>query len=145
MRANKNSSSFLGLRSEKGLTLVEIIVVLIILSILMAFLGGRIFGKLGSAKRDINKLKMQELKSSISEYQLRYNSLPSGLESLVNGENGIVGFQKVANQDQLLDAWGRPYLYQLENNGRSYKITSLGADGVEGGSDEDFDDALTGP
>jgi len=132
-------------KSERGLTLVEIIVVLIILSVLMAFLGGRIFGKLGAAKRDINKLKMQELKSSVSEYQLRYNSLPPSLDSLVNGADGIVGFQKVANTDQLLDAWGKPFLYQIDSNGRSYKIVSLGADGVEGGSDEDFDDSLTGP
>lgn len=132
-------------RDERGLTLVEIIVVLIILSVLMAFLGGRIFGKLGSAKRDINKLKMQELKSAISEYQLRYNSLPSSLDALVSGSDGIVGFQKVASPEQLNDAWGRPFVFQLENNGRSYKITSLGADGVEGGTDEDFDDSLTGP
>lgn len=131
--------------SERGLTLVEIIVVLVILGTLMAFLGGRIFGKLGSAKRDINKLKMQELKSAVSEFQLRYNKLPKSLNSLINGDDGISGFQKVANEEQLLDAWGNEFLYRLENNGRTYKISTLGADGVEGGSDENFDDSLTGP
>ncbi|RMD86382.1 MAG: prepilin-type N-terminal cleavage/methylation domain-containing protein [Candidatus Dadabacteria bacterium] len=131
--------------SESGLTLVEIIVVLIILSVLMAFLGGRIFGKLGSAKRDINKLKMQQLSYSIKEYQLRYNSLPPNLQALVNGTSDIVGFQKVAEPDQLLDAWGNPFIYKLENNGRTYKLMSLGADGKEGGKDEDFDDFITGP
>lgn len=132
-------------KSEKGLTLVEIIVVLIILSVLMGFLGSRIFGRLGAAKRDINKLKMQELKSSISEYQLRYNSLPPSLDALVSGADGIAGFQKVANPDQLQDAWGRAFLFSTENGGRSYKITSLGADGIEGGSDDNFDDTLSGP
>lgn len=132
-------------RTERGLTLIEIMVVLIILSLIMGFIGSKLFGAADRAKRDLNRLRMQDLKSAISEYQLRYNSLPPSLDALVNGAPGIVGFQKVANPEQLSDAWGRSFIFILENNGRSYKITTLGADGMEGGSDANFDDSLTGP
>lgn len=132
-------------RTERGLTLIEIMVVLIILSLIMGFIGSKLFGAADRAKRDLNRLRMQDLKSAISEYQLRYNTLPPSLDALVNGAPGIVGFQKVANPEQLSDAWGRSFIFILENNGRSYKITTLGADGMEGGSDANFDDSLTGP
>jgi general secretion pathway protein G len=132
-------------RSERGLTLIEIMVVLIILSLIMGFIGSKLFGAADRAKRDINRLRMQDLKSSISEYQLRYNSLPPTLDALVNGAEGIVGFQRVANPEQLADAWGRPFVFALENGNRSYKITTLGADGMEGGTDANFDDSITGP
>lgn len=132
-------------RTERGLTLIEIMVVLIILSLIMGFIGSKLFGAADRAKRDINKLRMQDLRSSISEYQLRYNSLPPTLDALVNGAEGIVGFQRVANPEQIADAWGRPFVYTLENGGRSYKITTLGADGIEGGTDANFDDSITGP
>lgn len=132
-------------RTERGLTLIEIMVVLIILSLIMGFIGSKLFGAADRAKRDLNRLRMQDLKSAISEYQLRYNTLPPSLDALVNGAPGIVGFQKVANPEQLSDAWGRAFIFVLENNGRSYKITTLGADGMEGGSDANFDDSLTGP
>ncbi len=132
-------------RTERGLTLIEIMVVLIILSLIMGFIGSKLFGAADRAKRDINRLRMQDLKSSISEYQLRYNSLPPTLDALVNGADGIVGFQRVANPEQISDAWGRSFVYTLENGGRSYKIKTLGADGIEGGTDANFDDEITGP
>jgi len=71
-------------RSEQGLTLVEIIVVLIILSIIIAFVGTRILGAGDKAKADLTKLKMKDVRSSIEQYQLRYNAVPSNLQSLLN-------------------------------------------------------------
>jgi len=132
-------------RSERGLTLIEIMVVLIILTLIMGFIGSKLFGAAERAKRDLNRLRMTDVKNAISEYQLRYNSIPPTLDALVNGAPGLAGFQRVANPEQLVDGWGRPFIFRTENNGLSYKIISLGADGMEGGSEANSDDSLTGP
>ncbi len=134
------------IRSEKGLTLVEIIVVLIILSLVMTFLASKILGAGDKAKADLNKLKMQDIKTSIEQFQLRYNTLPSSLESLIKctQETGM-DCVPITNDQALKDAWGTPFNYSLENNNRSYRIMSKGADGRDGGSGVDFDAFITGP
>ncbi len=133
-------------KGERGLTLVEIIVVLIILSSLMAFLAGKLFSTADSAKEKLNRLKMEKLRGMISQYQLQYNALPGGLDTLINGPSGAGdSFVKIAEDDDLKDSWGNSFQYALENNGRSYRIKTLGADGIEGGSGVDFDFSLSGP
>ena len=133
-----------GLSSEAGLTLVEIIVVLIILGTLFAVIGGNLFKNADRAKANLNKIAMDKLKGAINQFQLQYNKLPSTLGALVNGETGLAGFVPIADQESLLDPWGGQYRYQKINN-RSYRITSLGADGVDGGEGADADIHITGP
>ncbi|MCB0338985.1 MAG: type II secretion system protein GspG [Bdellovibrionales bacterium] len=134
------------INKERGLTLVEIIVVLIIISVLMSIIGGKIFKAGESAKADANVIKMEKLKNSIEEFRMRNNKIPSSLEALVKGEPGMGdSFRPVAEENDLVDVWGSQYRYYLENNGRSYRIQTLGADGIEGGSGVDFDQAISGP
>ena len=38
-----------------------------------------------------------------------------------------------------VDPWGRPLVYRVFRNGRSYEMASFGADGVEGGEGPDSD------
>lgn len=134
------------LKSERGLTLVEIIVVLIIIGVVMSVIGTKLFSTGERAKYDANHLKMTKLKNSINEYQLRYNGLPPNLDALVNGAPGLNGFLKIVDPDEFADLWtNKPYVYQVDGSGRGYTIKSLGRDGKDGGSDVDADDVLAGP
>jgi len=133
-------------RSERGLTLVEIVVVLIILGLVMTFVGGKVLGAGDKAKADITKLKIKEIASSIEQYQLRYNGLPSSLAGLTQctaetGDDCV----PIAKEDSLKDAWGNNFTYTLQNDGRTYMVKSYGADGKEGGSGVDYDVFGTGP
>lgn len=119
--------------AERGLTLIEIIVVLIILSVLMAFLLGRVFTMGDTAKAETTRVKMTDLKSGIYLYQMRNNTLPQNLE-----QAGI-------SKDQLTDAWGQPIQYRALDNGRAYELRSVGADGKEGGEGVDADISVKGP
>ena len=71
-------------KQQSGLTLVEIIVVLVILSILIGFLTSSLFSQGEKAKAQINGLKMQKVKNAIGQYQLMYNQLPPDLNSLAS-------------------------------------------------------------
>lgn len=133
--------------SEAGLTLVEIIVVLIILSVLFTMLAGGLFSQGERAKAQLNAVQMQRVQSYINQYQLRYNRLPSSLASLYSCDDtaGQGCIPIVDKESDLYDAWGTPMKYRVDGNGRSYGLTSLGSDRKEGGSGVEIDVTITGP
>ena len=135
------------IRKENGLTLVEIIVVLLILSVLVGMLTRGLFSLGERAKAELNNLQMQRVQSYINQYQLRYNRLPSSLSSLYScDENTGPGCIPIVDKEQdLYDAWGTPLKYRLEGDGRSYSLTSLGSDRRDGGSGVETDVTITGP
>ncbi|MCB0354383.1 MAG: type II secretion system protein GspG [Bdellovibrionales bacterium] len=137
-------------RSELGLTLVEIMVVLVILGLLGTFLFGQIFGAGEQAKARMNNLKMEQLAGKLDEYRLMYNSLPNSLDDLTGcneqtGPGCIPLLDRAKGQEMLNDAWGNPFKYTKGGNGRTYAITSLGADGQPGGEGLNFDFKKEGP
>jgi general secretion pathway protein G len=91
---------------------------------------------------------MKTLSQKIGEYKLMYNTLPGSLEDLA-GCNEKTGPGCVplidSGDDSLVDAWGTNFIYTLDGSGRSFKITSLGADGRPGGDGVNFDFSLEGP
>ena len=134
---------------ERGLTLIEIMVVLVILALVMGFIATRLFGQGDKAKANLTKLKMKDLKQKIGEYRLMYNALPGSLEDLArcNEKTGPGCIPVMSAEDATVyeDAWGGKFVYQLDGNGRTYRITSYGADGRQGGSELDFDFFEEGP
>jgi len=71
----------------------------------------------------------------------RYPSSTEGLAALVKSPGNITGWNGpyLAKGDVPQDPWGRPYIYQAGQNAGSFEIKSLGADGKEGGTDENAD------
>lgn len=135
-----------GLISERGLTIIEIMVVIIIIGVVMATLGRRVFGAGDKAKANLTKTQLQGLKSYIETYQLQYNKLPASLNDLVNCSSETTGANCVpliSDEEDLQDAWGTPFAYS--QSGREYTITSLGANRAQGGSGVDADFDLKGP
>lgn len=134
------------LKEQKGLTLIEVTVVLIILALLFAFLGKNLFSAGDKAKAQINQMKMQKAKNYIQQYQLQYNNLPPDLNSLSGCTEATgSGCIPIASEDDFKDAWDQPFAYSLENGGRSFVLKSLGADRKNGGEGVDGDPTLTGP
>jgi general secretion pathway protein G len=134
--ANLNStgrSIRAALREEKGLTLVEIIIVLIILALVMSFLTKNLFKASSQAKAQLSEQMLNRLKEPLLMFQLKNNQLPGDLSAA-----GI-------EQEDLKDSFGNPIQYRLLDGGRSYELKSLGADGREGGSGADLDIVVKGP
>lgn len=143
---NNHATSHRLVLRERGMTLVEIIVVLIILGIVMAFVGGKVFGAGDKAKADLTKIKMKDVKMSIEQFRLRYNGLPASLDDLMRcSERTGPDCVPITGEDNLLDSWNNKFTYSLENGGRSYRIKSFGADGVDGGEGVNYDVSETGP
>lgn len=135
MKAFKNVSRKLSalstVRSQRGLTLIEIIIVLVIIGIAMGFLFKTVFSMGDEARVELTKTKMNAAKGPLYLYQMRNNALPQDIKSIEAAD--------------LSDAWGRPIQYRLLDGGRSYELKSQGADGRDGGSGVNADIVITGP
>ena len=125
------------LNSQRGMTLIEIIVVIVLISLVFGIVAKGVFGRGEAAKAQLNTVKMEKLKNAVEQYRFQYNSYPSKLDDLLRPSGDVKKsgkiFTALVQEDELLDVFGYPYVYRSENNNRSYAITSLGSDGIEGG------------
>jgi general secretion pathway protein G len=70
-----------------------------------------------------------------------YPNEAQGLKALVERPEGAPAWDGpyLNRADGIIDPWGRPYLYKQPGVHGKFDISSLGADGKEGGSGEDTD------
>jgi general secretion pathway protein G len=129
-----------------GMTLIEILAVVVILSLLAVTLTVGLTGKMGKAKREIAKTQIAQLVSQLQAYQLEKGSLPIaalGLSALTSPA-ATPGQSYFTEPEKLIDPWGNPYLYLVPGpKGYPYEIISYGSDGQPGGTDDAADISST--
>jgi general secretion pathway protein G len=128
-------------RRQRGFTILEIVIVFILLAGIMAFVGPKIFEQMGKAKSSEAKIRIQHLAGQIEIYKLEVGKYPSGLADLVKQPGGTEGKWNgpYAKDTDLKDAWGNDYKFAIPGTGKAYDLTSLGADGKDGGEGENRD------
>jgi general secretion pathway protein G len=131
-------------RRQRGFTLVELLVVLIILGLIAAFAAPQVIKYVAGAKSDSAKIQIERLGGILDLYRLevgRYPSAEEGLIALVERPADAEGWNGpyVKKEDAVIDPWRRPYLYAFPGEHGDYDLYSLGADGQDGGEGEDRD------
>lgn len=135
---------------SRGLTLVELLVVLAILGLLAALIVPRAVDYLGRAKSDTAEVQIKRLISVLDLYRLDVGQYPSdqqGLAALITMPSDAASWNGpyIKDAEGLLDPWGRPYLYRMPGEHGDFDLWSLGADGAEGGEGEDRDITIWQP
>ena len=128
--------------NRKGFTLIELLVVMVILAMLAALVGPKLFTKVGKGKQSAAKTQIELLGQALDSYRLdtgHYPTTSEGLNSLV-ADPGVQGWDgpylKKALPD---DPWRKPYQYQSPGTHGDYDLFSYGADGAPGGEGENRD------
>ncbi len=134
------SVNFKDLTSEKGMTLVELIIVIVILGMLAAALSYTLLGRLGESKEQIAQIEISQIEGNLSIYMIDVGNYPeqgTGLEALVENITGSSNWQGPYLKKMPIDPWGHPYTYAFPSaNGLEFDLCSMGADETEGTEDD---------
>ncbi len=121
--------------AQRGMTLIEIMVVITILGLIAAAVAVNVVGQLSDAKIKQAKTDLHTLGNCLDLYKVdkgRYPTTEEGLQSIVAAGKCKAG---------LKDPWGRDYVYlypgQVHPDG--YDVKSYGSDGQPGGEGENAD------
>lgn len=136
-------------RLQSGFTLIEIMVVLVILGLLASLLGPQILGRVDDARITKAKNDIGAIETALKMYKLDtgiYPTTEQGLNALIEmPETDPVptGWKTggYIEATSIKDPWNNDYIYRspTDDEERDYEIISLGADGKEGGEDENAD------
>lgn len=122
----------------RGMTLIEILVVLVLIGIVLGIVGGNFIGRGEKAKADAAKIEIGQIGQALDLYKLetgRYPSSSDGLQALVTAPAGASNWNGPYWKKSQIpkDPWGNDYRYTSPGQKGAYDILSLGADGKEGG------------
>ncbi|MGQ0566906.1 MAG: type II secretion system major pseudopilin GspG [Gemmobacter sp.] len=129
-----------------GVTLIEMMIVLVIIGIVAAMVVPNVIGRPDQARVTVATTDLRTIAASLEMYRLDNRTYPStsqGLTALAappvepplppNWVSG--GYLPVVPNDP----WGNPYVYRSPGEGGAFDLMSLGADGTPGGSGTDSD------
>jgi general secretion pathway protein G len=117
------------LASRRGMSLVEVMVVIAIILMLMGVVTVGVMSGLSNAQQDTTKMSMGRIAQQIDIYMLRHNNrVPTSLSEVFTEE------------DVPRDAWNNEIKLDSGGSGKTkYDLTSYGADGQAGGEGKNAD------
>lgn len=131
---------------DKGFTLIEVMVVVIILGLLVAIVAPRMVGQSDEARVISARVQIKNFETALKLFRNDngfYPSTEQGLEALVSAPSvgrSSKNYRKGGYMDKLpVDPWKNEYIYLAPGMGGDYDIISLGADGAQGGDGFDAD------
>lgn len=133
-------------KKHTGFTLIEVMIVVVILGILASIIVPKIMGRPDEARAARAKQDIRAIGAALDLYRLDNFSYPTteqGLEALITKPSGLSegsNWKKGGYLDSFpTDPWNKPYLYLQPGSHGEYDLYSLGADGVEGGTEAGAD------
>ena len=134
MRNRKVPRSF-SKASQRGFSLIEIIVVVVLIGGIVAFAASKILGGQDRANVRLAQAQVQTLAEKVQQFQMDTGKLPESLADLTRAPGDAEGWLgPYARDPELLDPWKNAYTYKVPGENAPFDLASLGADGKVGGS-----------
>jgi general secretion pathway protein G len=130
-------------RAARGMTLIEIMVVLVILGMIAAAVAVNVVGAAGRARTQQAENDVRKIADQVDAFRVmrgRYPSTEEGIQVLISEK-----FLKANKDGKLVDPWGREYVYLYPGQAHpdAFDVKSYGGDGQQGGDGENAD--ITNP
>ena len=118
---------------ERGFTLIELLIVMVILGLLAALVGPKMFGKVGKSRQKAAKAQIALFETTLDTYRLdtgKYPTTEQGMQALRVKPSGVERWDGPYLPKAVpLDPWGHPYEYRCPGEHGDYDLISLGAEG----------------
>ena len=122
-------------RSDRGFTLVEIMVVVVILGMLATLVAPAVLGQSDKAKVKAAQTAMKQLHSAAQMYYLEQNRIPT-MEDLITPDEKGQSYLEGDYESAPKDPWGNEFqIFQLEGTNK-FAVFSNGPDGIEETEDD---------
>ena len=124
---------------QKGMTMMEIMIVLVIVGGLIAIVAPNVVQRLTSGRIDTAKIQIKELGKQLDLFYMDCHSYPDDLQSLIKAPGDCPAWGPTPYINKLpTDPWNQEYIYELDGSS-NYVLKSTGADKREGGTGNDKD------
>ena len=123
--------------------MIELLVVMVIISLFTTLVGMRLFNQVDKSRQTTAKAQISEFEAVLDLFRLEVGRYPhenEGLTALVANPGDVANWDgPYLRKDVPLDPWGNAYVYRYPGEHYDFDILSLGADGQEGGDEENLD------
>jgi len=130
---------------QRGFTLIEIMVVVVIIGLLAAVVTQQLMGNVDKARVEKAKQDIHALEAALDIYKLdnlTYPSTEQSLQALVTkpADPNLTNYNEKGYVKRLSkDPWGNPYQYENPGSHGEYDLFTLGADKQPGGEKSNAD------
>jgi general secretion pathway protein G len=143
------TSRFVSTPRQRGFTLLELLVVIVIIGLLAGLVAPRYFDQVSKSNAKIARAQIDSLEKALDQYRLDIGSYPNTEQGLAALNAKPQNIEKWAGpylkKAVPADPWGGRYLYKAPGDHAEYDLSSLGSDGQAGGTGEAADVNSWGP
>ncbi len=142
----RHSKSRRPYRQQRGFTLIELMVVIVIIGLLATVVVVNVLPSQDRAMTEKARADVALLEQALEMYrmdQLSYPTVDQGLDALITAPNGVANPERYRPGGYIKrlpdDPWGNPYQYVQPGESGPFDVYSLGADGRLGGEGDNAD------
>jgi general secretion pathway protein G len=130
-------------RRTSGFTLMELLIVLVIVGLLAALVGPTLYQQIKPAKQSAARAQIENFATALDSFFIdvgRHPTTQEGLAVLRSKPDSAEKWKGPYLKKEIpLDPWGNAYVYASPGRSGGYEIVAYGADGREGGEDDNAD------